>query len=334
MKIFKVLGLALMMIMSLCTQNSYAQDVQMATLQHGDELSAFYGADAFAAALEKADDNDVINLSSGVFNGVSITKPVKIYGAGPAQNDSLNLPETRVQGVISVAIEDGKGGLHLEGINCCYYLNFEEDHPINNAVVSKCKFNQINIYSSANNCLFEKCRVILWLRPGMNSQNLVSSTFLIRHSIIGRLAIANKNGDGGLSGATIYNSVIFSGGGDNTVQYSHCVLNRELNSIIKQDHTFVVDNILSLFDNLSFDVFQSYQSNYYLPVDNDYILNEDAIIGNDIHSSDGTEIGIHGGTSPFTSIPSNPQIVSKEIATETDEEGKLAVKIKVEAQNK
>lgn len=33
-------------------------------------------------------------------------------------------------------------------------------------------------------------------------------------------------------------------------------------------------------------------------------------------------------------IPSNPQIVSKEIATETDEEGKLAVKIKVEAQNK
>lgn len=79
MKIFKVLGLALMMIMSLCTQNSYAQDVQMATLQHGDELSVFYGADAFAAALEKADDNDVINLSSGVFKGVSITKPVKIY---------------------------------------------------------------------------------------------------------------------------------------------------------------------------------------------------------------------------------------------------------------
>lgn len=348
MKIFKVLGLALMMIMSLCTQNSYAQDVQMATLQHGDELSVFYGADAFAAALEKADDYDVINLSSGVFNGVSITKPVKIYGAGPVQNDSLNLPETRVQGVISVAIEDGKGGLHMEGIDCCYYLNFEEDHPINNAVVSKCKFNQINIYSSANNCLFEKCRVILWFNPGLNSQNLVldnsivsnisenlvSSTFLIRHCIIGRLAVANKNGDGGLSGATIYNSVIFSRGGDNTVQYSHCVLNRELNSIIKQDHTFVVDNILSLFDNLSFDVYQSYPSNYDLPVDNDYILNEDAIIENGIHSSDGTEIGIHGGTSPFTSIPSNPQIVSKEIATETDEEGKLAVKIKVEAQNK
>ena len=97
---------------------------------------------------------------------------------------------------------------------------------------------------------------------------------------------------------------------------------------------FFISYILSLFDNLSFDVYQSYPSNYDLPVDNDYILNEDAIVENGIHSSDGTEIGIHGGTSPFTSIPSNPQIVSKEIATETDEEGKLAVKIKVEAQNK
>lgn len=70
MRTIKLLGLALMMLMSLCIQNSYAQDVQMATLQHGDELSAFYGADAFAKALEKADDNDVINLSSGAFNMV------------------------------------------------------------------------------------------------------------------------------------------------------------------------------------------------------------------------------------------------------------------------
>ena len=349
MRPIKFLGLALMILMSLCIQNSYAQDVQMATLQHGDELSAFYGADAFAEALEKAEDNDVINLSSGVFNGVTITKPVKIYGAGAVQDDSLNLSETKIQGIISVVINGAKGGLHLEGINCCYYLNFEKDYPINNAVVSKCKFNQINIYSSANNCLFEKCRVILGFNPGLNSQNLVldnsivsnisenlvSSTFLIRNCIIGRLAYANKNGDGGLSGATIKNSVIFGGGGDNTVQYSHCALTRELNSIVKQEHVVAVNNILSIFENLSFDVSQDPRYGaYVLPIDNDYVLNKDAIVENGIHSSDNTEIGIHGGTSPFTSIPSNPQIVSKEIAAETDEEGKLAVKIKVEAQNK
>ena len=110
MRTIKFLGLALMILMSLCIQNSYAQDVQMATLQHGDELSAFYGADAFAEALEKAEDNDVINLSSGVFNGVTITKPVKIYGAGAVQDDSLNLSETKIQGIISVVINGAKGG--------------------------------------------------------------------------------------------------------------------------------------------------------------------------------------------------------------------------------
>ena len=138
-----------------------------------------------------------------------------------------------------------------------------------------------------------------------------------------------------MSGATIKNSVIFGGGGDNTVQYSHCALTRELNSIVKQEHVVAVNNILSIFENLSFDVSQDPRYGaYVLPIDNDYVLNKDAIVENGIHSSDNTEIGIHGGTSPFTSIPSNPQIVSKEIAAETDEEGKLAVKIKVEAQNK
>ena len=68
MKNFKVLGLALMMIMSLCTQNSYAQDVQMATLQHEDELSTYYGVNAFIEAMDKAEHGDVINLSSGIFN--------------------------------------------------------------------------------------------------------------------------------------------------------------------------------------------------------------------------------------------------------------------------
>lgn len=112
-------------------------------------------------------------------------------------------------------------------------------------------------------------------------------------------------------------------------------MTRELNSIVKQDHVVAVNNILSIFENLSFDVFQDPRYGAYkLPIDNDYVLNKDAIVENGIHSSDNTEIGIHGGTSPFTSIPSNPQIVSKEIAAETDEEGKLAVKIKVEAQNK
>jgi hypothetical protein len=47
----------------------------------------------------------------------------------------------------------------------------------------------------------------------------------------------------------------------------------------------------------------------------------------------GTQVGIYGGETPFTSVPSNPQITSKSIATKSTPEGKLNVSITVEAQN-
>ena len=47
---------------------------------------------------------------------------------------------------------------------------------------------------------------------------------------------------------------------------------------------------------------------------------------------DGTQVGIYGGDTPFTDVPTNPQITSRQIATKTDNDGKLSVKITVEAQ--
>ena len=45
------------------------------------------------------------------------------------------------------------------------------------------------------------------------------------------------------------------------------------------------------------------------------------------------EVGIYGGFNPYKSEPSNPQIISKNIATKSSE-GKLKVEIKLEAQEK
>ncbi len=47
-------------------------DVPIATLQHGDEVSVFVGVDALVHAHEAASDNDVITLSPGIFNKVVI----------------------------------------------------------------------------------------------------------------------------------------------------------------------------------------------------------------------------------------------------------------------
>lgn len=343
MRTIKLLGLALMMLMSLCTQNSYAQDVQMATLQHEDELSTYYGVNAFIEAMDKAEHGDVINLSSGIFNSPYITKAVKIYGAGYSQNSATNQYETKMANDMYVDINDGAKGLLIEGLYT-RWLSFK--NTINNATVSRCMIDGYLGIDNAKNCLVEKCRIKDCFYAGNHSENVIldnsvvsyiesndyDATFMIRHCIIGWLVHDTKYAHG-LRSASISNSVIFSGGGTNTIQYENCVLHYELSSNIKHVGCHWVSNPLTLFENLPTFSYEQ-QESYRLPMDNDFILNKKEIELNKIVSSDGTEIGIHGGTSPFTSIPSNPQIVSKEIATETDEEGKLAVKIKVEAQNK
>ena len=47
---------------------------------------------------------------------------------------------------------------------------------------------------------------------------------------------------------------------------------------------------------------------------------------------DGTQVGLYGGAVPFSEVLSTPQIIEKTIAPQTDENGMLSVKIKVQAQ--
>ena len=64
--------------------------------------------------------------------------------------------------------------------------------------------------------------------------------------------------------------------------------------------------------------------------DYSYVLKDDAAatyIG-----SDGTQVGLYGGTLGFTETPSSPQIVEAEVPREVDDHGQLHVRFKVEPQ--
>jgi hypothetical protein len=67
-------------LMVLCflafTNKTNAQDVQLATLQSGEDLQVFYGVDALKNALDAAGNGDLITLSAGTFNAATITKAV------------------------------------------------------------------------------------------------------------------------------------------------------------------------------------------------------------------------------------------------------------------
>ena len=108
-------------------------DKQMATLQHGDKTSVYYGIDAFVQAYNDAADTlDVITLSSGEFNvPVQISKSIAVYGAGFEDDTKTNAERTFLKNGITLkhgdkVDEDGQtniaavkvNGVRIEGIYC------------------------------------------------------------------------------------------------------------------------------------------------------------------------------------------------------------------------
>ena len=50
-----------------------------------------------------------------------------------------------------------------------------------------------------------------------------------------------------------------------------------------------------------------------------------------LKATDGGEIGIYGGTLPYSAIPTNPQITKFNVASKTTADGKLSVDIEVKS---
>ena len=61
---------------------SYAQNMLVATLTHGDKITMYYGNEALYQAHKAAQSGDVINLSGGSFASVKITKGITLRGTG------------------------------------------------------------------------------------------------------------------------------------------------------------------------------------------------------------------------------------------------------------
>lgn len=313
--------------------SAFAQDALVATLQHGENtVTAFYGASALEKAHDAAQSGDIITLSAGAFNAVEITKAVKIYGAGYEMDAEHNRYRTALQGTTYIKLPSSESGFLMEGIYTDDYVYVRD--TLSQATFSRCRFYVLEFSNETKsvNCMIDRCRFSGGLYP-QNAENMLvrnsvlyhvgsiseESTMLVNNCVIYSVsAIAQYrnciiNGPNTNAGCSYYNCVYSTNWGrpngnvSNAYTSSHWALNEDL-------HLFADSDMRQI----------EYDDNC------NYVLNEQAAakyIG-----TDGTQVGIYGGATPFTSVTSLPQIVSKQIATETSTDGKLSVKITVEAQ--
>lgn len=340
----KLFSLLSMLCMSMVV---FAQGSLLATLSHDGEISAYYGAKALSSALDAAVDGDVITLSSGTFNACDITKSVTIRGAGMEVDSITATAPTIISGDFTI---NGTNKLVLEGFfhnQTLYYTN-----TVKNPMFLKCRFNEIDGKDDfyLENANFIHCRITGLLYLGEESSasclnsiitdpishSKTTSNFEIVNCIV-RFTSMQDNVWNSESLQKRSPSHVFSSSLSNCfIEYNNNFGNTWYTGRFPSSTTlfYNVSNHTHAFDNSTNTT--NKVSNYdglFKTFKGTYTDTETFELNNDAKStflgSDGKEIGIYGGSLPYSAIPSNPRITKCEVAAKSTADGKLSVDIVV-----
>jgi hypothetical protein len=341
------------------------------TLQHNGITTVFYGQNSFVDAYNASVSGDTLNLSAGSFTApAEIAKGIKVYGSGHFP-DSANVARCTTIPT-GLTINKGADSLRLEGLYINGDINYDANNSINKVKVIRCRLGSAYFNSSSesvgkNNCSINEC----FLLGGINFSNY-GDNFLVQQCIISAGIITGSwmsgwNGDywnGSYScivnvkNAIIERNIFLYVSSQNGKSFYHSSLLYNVSSsalrnnvIIGigqgdiQNYNYVLNNIFT--ENIT-DFGNSQQSNNYVGVaQSDIFINQTGYLfdySNNYHlknpelylGTDGTQVGLYGGTTPFKDggVPSNPQIVAKSIGSQTDSNGNLQISISVKAQDR
>ena len=316
------------------TTATYAQSSLLATLSHGGTITTYYGATALSAAHEAAVDGDIITLSSGSFNTVTITKGITIRGAGMAIDPTTNSEPTVLTGDFNIVMDNATNRLTLEGVYCSGEVSITAE--LKGATFLKSRFKRINTNSSTGkveNLTMIHCKVADGMRMDCRGSN-----FSCLNSIVWGPSYSN----GDVTGEFI-NCVVYTGGPSNLSYntFKNCVT-LSLNGAFPVSCTLFnnvglnVENY-NLFYNVSNStnsLLTDYSAIFKTCTNNTYSDSETFELTDNAATTykgtDGTQIGIYGGFMPFDPRPSNPRITNAEVGTKSDANGKLSINVTVQ----
>ena len=337
-----------LLAVGMCLTSNAQTEKLMATLQHGDSTTVYYGVDAFRQAYNNAADTlDVITLSGGEFNAVTdIEKSLTIYGAGfePASSDGgqmtyLNSLNIRVNGV------------HLEGIciggtiGIVGWYNGTNNLAVYNTTIVKCYTNEIIFNADSYNTIIRQTRANKGIHggmPGFESSHLAEN-LLISNCYIGGGNI-NRDSHNAIDRFT----------SESTVWVDHC--------LIKAENGYGPQQVARYTNNITYHGFpdgSSADKNIFitggLPGYNEFAwwgTNEDfwAAEGedgnyadekawelknaNNFIGTDGTQVGLHGGVYAWNKFITLPRITEYSVDTKDANNGYIKLTLKAEASNK
>ena len=198
-------------------KNALAQ-TQVATLQHGDEISAFYGTNAFVDAYSAAHAGDIVTLSGGSFTTPNtIFKAITLRGAGVVTDTVAGTIPTIFNSIINIRVNNDTIPLIVEGIL------FNQDVHLQNLInpsFTRCNFKKID-NANSNSGVVSNAQFINCIINSFSNNININTTFI--NSVIWqatsirdehRVSLYNSilsNSEYYIIGLSAYNSIFIVG---------------------------------------------------------------------------------------------------------------------------
>lgn len=327
---------------------AFAQN-SMATLNHNDTVTVYYGIGALRRAYTAAVDGDIITLSSGTFYKTSIGKAITIRGAGMCYDSLTNTYPTILIDSSGNTILYTNGTpnqkLEIEGVWCAgnslYYSGLQY------AVLRKCRIYSMGPYQShsySRNCQFIQCIFEGGFTVDTHSWSNTFINCAINHITDGQYTLNNCVAYVIGIQYSAYNSVLLFKKPPSTFSYPLCSgsvyncigildglasdeyfapIQRAYNHTIYGNNKFAQVFTTPITAPINYDG-RAYDFGY----DNQKFFLTDSIIAT-YPGSDGTQVGIYGGAAPFNPRPDYIRIQQCTVAPRTTLDGKLNVDIEV-----
>jgi len=316
-------------------KNALAQ-TQVATLQHGETITAYYGSGALSSAYSAASDGDVITLSGGTFTGCNFDKSLTIRGAGAVADYETGTGPTIVTGDYSIGYNYSITGIHFEGI---YFTGSMQIQKQTDPTFIRCNFTKITCggnYTDNSGAHFINC-VIKELEAARFHNTTFTNCVIdyFRYFTGGTYTFdhcqVTKGCGQDFNGVVAVNSIFVLKNGTQPAG-SNCIFNNcigicELSSY-NQFGTATLQNCVSYTtDNGANPYEQVYEE--YRGGDFNFEGTYTLLPNLNFPTTDGTEVGIYGGSVPYTARPSYQMLRTINAAQQSDTQGKLNVEIEV-----
>lgn len=317
---------------------SFAQQ-QLATLNHNDSITVYYGATALQQAHSAAVNGDIITLSPGAFQSVNITKAITLRGAGMYTDTVAGTEPTTLLGDFTLTVEnDSLHNLYLEGLACANSMLYSK---VYSPRFVKCLFRTVQPTSSntMRDAMFMNCIMDYFYNSYNN--NIASGGYAQNTMFVNSVILyLNQHGSPTLincvayfdpselnNGISVRNSILYypsRTSNPNVYSVYNCI-GIEYNSSSNYFNSTGTQNHQILNYNSFASVFKTFRGSIADGVD--FQLQDS--LATSFLGTDGTQVGIYGGIMPFDPSVRNPLIKKCNVASRSTADGKLAVDIEI-----